>query len=282
MGPGKILSGIKDVTERVLMTSAQFVVDGPVDIRWYGRKIFHMLMSHDEFDRLLVKYLNENTRKNIKEILDTIRVKGPGDVPTESARNTRKSVRNVDSISRSAGSSMNSLGLNTRTASGGFNDRNDSGLPPQPPIKISQTSGITQLRMDSQAQEYIRTLCTQLRNPDFRERIEAIEKFQVLCETQTDLVIANIVQLFDKFNPCLTDSNSKANYKALNTMCQIAPILGDNLNSVIANVVPLVAQNLASKNSEIQDMAANILDVFVDYLGIFKCEKKILLEFWLY
>ena len=75
MGPGKILSGIKDVTERVLITSAQFVVDGPVDIRWYGRKIFHMLMSHDEFDRLLVKYLNETTRKNIKEILDTIRVK---------------------------------------------------------------------------------------------------------------------------------------------------------------------------------------------------------------
>ena len=34
-----------------------------------------MLMSHDEFDRLLVKYLNETTRKNIKEILDTIRVK---------------------------------------------------------------------------------------------------------------------------------------------------------------------------------------------------------------
>ena len=75
MGPGKILSGIKDVTEKVLVTASQFVVDGPPDIRWYGRKIFHMLMSHDEFDRLLVRYLNETTRKNIKEILDTIRVK---------------------------------------------------------------------------------------------------------------------------------------------------------------------------------------------------------------
>lgn len=121
-------------------------------------------------------------------------------------------------------------------------------------------------RMDAQSQEHVRALCAQLRNPDFRERIDAIEKFQVLCETQTEHVIAHIVQLFDKFNPCLTDSNSKANYKALHTMCQIAPILGDNLNAVIANVVPLVAQNLASKNSEIQDMAANILDVFVDYL----------------
>ena len=51
-------------------------------------------------------------------------------------------------------------------------------------------------------------------------------------------------------------------------MFQIAPILGDNLNAVIANVVPLLAQNLASKNSEIQDMASNILDVFVEYLGM--------------
>lgn len=34
-----------------------------------------MLMSYDEFDRMIVKYLNESTRKNIKEILDSIRVK---------------------------------------------------------------------------------------------------------------------------------------------------------------------------------------------------------------
>ena len=50
-------------------------------------------------------------------------------------------------------------------------------------------------------------------------------------------------------------------------MLQITPILGDNLNPVIPNVVPILAQNLASKNSEIQDMASNILDVFVEYLG---------------
>jgi hypothetical protein len=34
MGPGKTLSGIKDVTERIMQTAAQFVVDGPVEIRF--------------------------------------------------------------------------------------------------------------------------------------------------------------------------------------------------------------------------------------------------------
>lgn len=66
----------------------------------------------------------------------------------------------------------------------------------------------------------------------------------------------------------MNDSNSKVNYKALNTMLQITPIIGDNLISVIANVVPLIAQNLASKNNEIQDLALNILDVFIEYLGM--------------
>ncbi len=50
-------------------------------------------------------------------------------------------------------------------------------------------------------------------------------------------------------------------------MFQITPILADNLSPVIANVVPIVAQNLASKNSEIQDLASNILDVFIEYIG---------------
>ncbi|CAF0703596.1 unnamed protein product [Brachionus calyciflorus] len=260
MGPGRILSGIKDVTEKVLVTAAQFVVDGPVDIRWYGRKIFHILMSHEDFDRLLVKYLNEKTRKNIKEILDTIRVKGPGDVPTESARNSRKAARNgTDLISRSAGANPNSERADTIygiTEAKPLASRPTYNAPPLPPS----------LRIDQQSQEYVKSICAQLRNPDFRERMDAIEKFQILCEQEPKIAVAYLVQLFDKFNLCLTDSNSKVNYKALNTMYLITPLLGDDLNPVMVNVIPLISQNLASKNSEIQDMASNILDVLVEYL----------------
>lgn len=34
-----------------------------------------------------------------------------------------------------------------------------------------------------------------MRNPDFRERIDAIEKFQIMCETETDLAITNLVMV---------------------------------------------------------------------------------------
>ena len=73
--------------------------------------------------------------------------------------------------------------------------------------------------------------------------------------------------MFDKFCQCLTGSNSKVYFKVLNTMLQITSILGDNVSAVISNVVPLIAQNLASKNNEMQDLASNILDIFVEYLG---------------
>lgn len=89
-----------------------------------------------------------------------------------------------------------------------------------------------------------------------------------MCECETNLATANLVPLFDKLNACLTESNSKVNYKALSTLYQIVPILGDGLNPVLPNTVPLIAHNLASKNSEIQDMASNVLDVMVEYLGI--------------
>lgn len=211
---------------------------------------------------------------------------GPGEVPTESARNSRKGVRQgSETISRSAGSNS------TQQTNGGSSimssrymgstattdqEQNNGTMNGQPPVRSYQVGGGQTAapppppppgRMDSQSQEYMRNLITQMRNSNFKERIDAIEKFQVVCETETQLAVANLVPLFDRFNSCLTESNSKVNYKALCTMCQITPIMRDDLNPVLANTVPLIAQHLASKNSEIQDMASNVLDVMVEYLG---------------
>ena len=55
-------------------------------------------------------------------------------------------------------------------------------------------------RIDPQFQEYVNQLCGQLRNPDFKERIDAIEKFQILCETEPEVLIANMLKVFFLFN----------------------------------------------------------------------------------
>jgi hypothetical protein len=46
-----------------------------ISFRWYGKKIYHMLMPLDELDPLMKHYLNPTVYSNMCEILDSIRAK---------------------------------------------------------------------------------------------------------------------------------------------------------------------------------------------------------------
>jgi len=115
--------------------------------------------------------------------------------------------------------------------------------------------------------EQIRKLTKQMRSTDFRERLNGIEEFQKLCELETNTAIQSLVQIFDGFNECLADMNSKVVLKALNTMHQLVPILGDALSSVINSTLPVIAQSIASKNREISQLASDIIDATLEYIG---------------
>jgi H2-forming N5,N10-methylenetetrahydromethanopterin dehydrogenase-like enzyme len=115
--------------------------------------------------------------------------------------------------------------------------------------------------------EQVRELTKQMRSSDFRERLNGIEEFQKLCELETDAAVQSLVQIFDGFNECLADMNSKVVLKALNTMHQLVPILGDALSSVINSALPRVAQNIASNNREISQLASDIIDTAIEYIG---------------
>ena len=43
--------------------------------RYYGRKILWLLMSHQEFDRMLTKYLPANTLRNIQDVVENLKSK---------------------------------------------------------------------------------------------------------------------------------------------------------------------------------------------------------------
>ena len=120
-------------------------------------------------------------------------------MPTESARNARKGIRNMDSISRSAGSNANTSNGSINPRAGLYGTAGDTSLNHS---NVTAPTGIKSspvVRLDAQAQDYVRNLCAQLRNPDFRERIEAIEKFQIMCETETEMASLNIVQVCRAF-----------------------------------------------------------------------------------
>lgn len=115
--------------------------------------------------------------------------------------------------------------------------------------------------------EQVRALTKQMRSSDFRERLNGIEEFQKLCELETETAIQSLVQIFDGFNECLSDMNSKVVLKSLNTMHQLIPILGDSLSSVINSTLPIIAQSIASKNRDISQLASDIIDTAIEYIG---------------
>ncbi|CAF4151263.1 unnamed protein product [Rotaria sp. Silwood2] len=235
LGPNKILSGARDITERVLQVAATFASDGPPEIRWYGKKIYHMLMSFDELDPLMKHYLNPTVYSNMCEILDNIRAKdGVGETPSESATKNGRRALPTDKM----------------------------------PSNGTLTNHFSSTRKINSADqtEQVRNLTKQMRSSDFRERLNGIEEFQKLCELETGAAIQSLVQIFDGFNECLADMNSKVVFKALNTMHQLIPILGDALASVFNSALPIIAQNIASKNRDISQLASDIIDTAIEYI----------------
>jgi hypothetical protein len=113
----------------------------------------------------------------------------------------------------------------------------------------------------------VRDIIKQLQSADFRVRLNAIEEFQKLCELETEIAMQSLVPIFDGFNRCLDDMNAKVTLKALNTMHQLVPILGDALSSVMNSALPLIAKNIASNNRDLAQLASDIIDVAIEYIG---------------
>ncbi|XP_070578570.1 TOG array regulator of axonemal microtubules protein 1-like [Ptychodera flava] len=178
---------------------------------------------------------------------------------TPSAR-ARRSNSNSGSGSRSNSGSREK----TRSASSDVN-----GLtPPGSTRKVRKSP-----RMDEASMEVVKDLCATLAANDWRDRHKAIQYLQELTADQTDLVISNIVKIFDAFTPRLSDSNSKVNLTALQTMLHLVPRLREYLGAVINTIVPVLGANLASKNTQIHQTTLEVLDSLMEHV-----ENSLLLQ----
>merc|ERR1719494_1143560 len=57
VGAPRLLSGAKDITEKILPTACQFAMDGGPETRYYGRKILYLLYEHPDFDKMMSKHV---------------------------------------------------------------------------------------------------------------------------------------------------------------------------------------------------------------------------------
>ncbi|XP_071163836.1 TOG array regulator of axonemal microtubules protein 1-like isoform X37 [Mytilus edulis] len=242
MGPGKVLSGVKDITDRILPTAAHFCLDSSPKTRFNGRRILATLMSHPDFNKMLEKHLPANTLRNIKEVVDNIKNKGLGDIPSEasSARGLRSGP------SSRAGSTLRG---------GSASSEN-----------VNNPSPKKYVRTDENTQDEIKKITNMISSNDWKERHHGIGELLAFCETHAQVVAVNATKIFDKFLPRLQDPNSKVNLYALQVFQQIIPLMSDSLAIVLNMAVGNVAPNLSSKNKEIYNTAMDIISALMQHI----------------
>ncbi|XP_037359153.1 TOG array regulator of axonemal microtubules protein 1 isoform X2 [Talpa occidentalis] len=251
MEPERILAGTKDMADRILPAAAKFAQDSSQETRYYGRKMLFLMMCHNNFDKMLEKYVPSKDLPYIKESVKNLRQKGLGEIPldTPSAKGRRSHTGSVG---------------NTRSSSISRDAFNSSER------EVTEIREVTRKpvpRNSLESAEYIKAITGLLNAKDFRDRINGIKQLLSDTENNQELVVGNIVKIFDAFKSRLHDSNSKVNLVALETMHKMIPLLRDNLSPIINMLIPaIVDNNLNSKNPGIYAAATNVVQALSQYV----------------
>ncbi|KAF7252131.1 TOG array regulator of axonemal microtubules protein 1 [Varanus komodoensis] len=238
MGPGRVLSGLKDVTDKILSAVAKFVQDGSQETRYYGRKMLFTLMTHADFDKMLEKYVLPKDLPYVKETVGSLRQKDAEVHEPLQQAVVRQVLENPYFLSI-------------------LRERRE----------VREMSRKLVPRNTLESAEYVKIITTLLNAKDFRDRISGIKQLLADTESHQDLVVANIVKIFDAFKSRLHDSNSKVNQVALETMHRLIPLLKEKLSPVINMLIPaLVDNNLNSKNPGIYAAATSVIQALCQHL----------------
>ncbi|CAL4114807.1 unnamed protein product, partial [Meganyctiphanes norvegica] len=72
LGPDKVLSGSKDITERILHGGVKLAQEGSLETRKYAKQIFQPLVQHPQFDKAIKKHVSQSDVKNVQKFLDSL------------------------------------------------------------------------------------------------------------------------------------------------------------------------------------------------------------------
>uniref|UniRef100_A0A2K5ZSH1 TOG array regulator of axonemal microtubules protein 1 n=1 Tax=Mandrillus leucophaeus TaxID=9568 RepID=A0A2K5ZSH1_MANLE len=251
MEPERILSATKDMAERILPAAAKFAQDSSQETRYYGRKMLFFMMCHPNFEKMLEKYVPSKDLPYIKDSVRNLQQKGLGDIPldTPSAKGRRSHTGSVG---------------NTRSSSV---SRDAFNLAEREVTEVREVTRKSVPRNSLESAEYLKVITGLLNAKDFRDRINGIKQLLSDTENNQDLVVGNIVKIFDAFKSRLHDSNSKVNLVALETMHKMIPLLRDHLSPIINMLIPaIVDNNLNSKNPGIYAAATNVVQALSQHV----------------
>ncbi|XP_029316331.1 TOG array regulator of axonemal microtubules protein 1 isoform X2 [Cottoperca gobio] len=248
VGAARLLSGGKDLTDRILPAVTKLAQDSSQEARYFGRRMLLSLSSHPDFDKILEKYIPTKDLPTVRETVFTLKTKGLGEMPqdTQSARG-RRSLPGSGTV-RASSLTREPLNQTNRESNSHYSCR-------------SQTQSI------ADKTEYIKQISGLLGSKDFRERIKGMDQLAADCQHNPNMVINSIYPLFDAFKARLQESNSKVNLYALESLQKIIHLLKDNLSQVVNILVPAIVDNhLNSKNNAIYSAAIGAINALISNL----------------
>ncbi|KAG7511268.1 TOG array regulator of axonemal microtubules 1 isoform X2 [Solea senegalensis] len=245
VGAARLLSGGKDLTERILPAVTKLAQDSSQEARYFGRRMLLSLSSHPDFDKILEKYVPNKDLPTVRDTVFTLKTKGLGEMPqdTQSARG-RRSLPGSGTV-RASSLTREPLTQTNRESTSHYSCR-------------SQTQSI------ADKTEYIKQISGLLGSKDFRERIKGIDQLVTDCQHNANMVISSIFPVFDAFKARLQESNSKVNLHALESLQKIVHSMKDNLSQVVNILVPAIVDNhLNSKNNAIYSAAIGAINALI-------------------
>lgn len=245
VGAARLLSGGKDLTDRILPAVTKLAQDSSQEARYYGRRMLLSLSSHPDFDKILEKYIPTKDLPTVRDTVFTLKTKGLGEMPqdTQSARG-RRSLPGSGTV-RASSLTREPLNQTNRETNSHYSCR-------------SQTQSI------ADKTEYIKQISGLLGSKDFRERIKGIDQLVTDCQHNPNMVINSIFPVFDAFKSRLQESNSKVNLYALESLQKIIHLMKENLSQVVNILVPAIVDNhLNSKNNAIYSAAIGAINALI-------------------
>uniref|UniRef100_A0AAV2JIG7 TOG domain-containing protein n=1 Tax=Knipowitschia caucasica TaxID=637954 RepID=A0AAV2JIG7_KNICA len=241
VGAARLLSGGKELTDKLLPAISKLSQDSSQEARYYGRRMLLALSSHSNFDKILEKYIPAKDLPAVRDTVLSLKTKGLGSMPldSQSARG-RRSLPGSGTV-RASSLNREPLSQSTRESNNLFNSRS------------SQTI--------ADKTEYVNHMSSLLGSKDFRERIKGIDQLVADCHNNPNIVISSIFPIFDAFRSRLQESNSKVNLHALESLQKIIPLLKDNLSQLVNILVPAIVDNhLNSKNNAVYTAAIGAIN----------------------
>ncbi|XP_077077853.1 TOG array regulator of axonemal microtubules protein 1 isoform X2 [Siphateles boraxobius] len=242
-GAARLLSGTKDLTDRILPAVSKLAQDSSQEARYFGRRMLLFLSSHRDFDKMMEKFVPAKDLPAIRDAVFTLKTKGLGEMPQDAP-----SARGRRSLMGSGIVRTSSLTRDPLTAS------RDCG-------QYLSKAAVHSLADRS---EYVAQMKTLLSSRDFRERIKALDQLVCDCEENPTLITGSLFPVFDALKARLQESNSKVNLRALESLQSIISVLRDSLAPVLNILIPAVVDNhLNSKNSSISTAALGAIQALM-------------------